>query len=387
MTEIGESAAVDTSAQPSESESEQSHPELELEIIDILDAAGTSIMNGASDYDPRQNAVINDTRTVINYEVRNQDAFVFLSIKPDPGSTVADDYYRSSDVILFMDLVSPGSHSFDWDGRGVIDRRFIIEGDYTVTLDSYCPQCATHVKHTANFHVHKPWAHCFGGIYGGAGHLVGSSLHGDYTARANSAKRRLESLADGSGFESQSFSAETGASALVKMHEESAVWFWGGHGGPGIISLPAGGTMTAIISQASVAATYSAIVTAANCSDVSNLPDHALEDVFLIVLCGCQTSATPAGATSLPQALVDKGADIVIGFDQSIYTASANKWTDDFFRFLGLSIGVEDAVRRANTRAATAQYRQRLNSYRIIVGPGGDRNAKLNPARYGQKVS
>ncbi|MEN6320465.1 MAG: hypothetical protein ABFD82_17140 [Syntrophaceae bacterium] len=385
MTEVGESVAVGTPEESSEPD--QSHPELELEITDIVDAAGTSIMNGANDYDPRQNAVVGDQRTVITYEVRNHPTFVFVSIKPDPGSQIAQRYYRRSNIISFCDIVSPGSHTIEWDGRGVIDRRFIIEGDYIVTVDGFCPHCITHVEHTANFHVRKPWAHCFGGIYGGTGALVGSTLHGNYTARANSAKTRLENLSDGSGFESQSFSTETGASALVKMHEESAVWFWGGHGGPGIISLPAGGTMTAIISQASVAATYSAIVTAANCSDVSALPDHALEDVFMIVLCGCQTSATPAGGTSLPQALVDKGADIVIGFNQSIYTDSANQWTDDFFRFLGLSIGVEDAIRRANARAATAQYRQRLNSYRIFVSPGGGRNAKLNPARYGKKVS
>jgi hypothetical protein len=381
MTEIGEIVAVAPPAPP------DNHAELELKIKAITDAAGTSIMDGAADFDPRLNAVEGDKRTVIEYETKNQNTFIFLMIRADPTSSAAHRFYRGSNVLLHMAMVSPGTHRFEWDGCSVGNRRLVIEGDYDVILDAYCPTCSTHVEHRATFRVRKAWAHCFGGIYGGSNQLVGSPLQGDYTARANSARSGLTSLVDNTGFDASAFSTESGAAALVRMHEESGVWYWGGHGGPGIISLPTPAGMTAILSDPAVAAAYSSIVTAANCANVAGVPDNALEDVFLIILCGCQTSASPAGGPSLPQALVDKGANIVIGFDLSIFTVSANKWTADFFRFLGQAIGVEDAVRRANRRAATPQYRQRLNSFRILVAPGATRNDKLNPARYGRKQS
>jgi hypothetical protein len=64
---------------------------------------------------------------------------------------------------------------------------------------------------------------------------------------------------------------------------------------------------------------------------------------------------------------------------------SAHKWTDDFFHYLSLAVGIKDAVRKAISRAATRDFRQRLRSYRIYVGPGAASSAKLNPARYGRK--
>jgi len=384
MTEVGESAGGGAPPSSSDEDLSVDHDELELEVTDILDAMGTSIMAGAADYDPRQNAVVGDTQTLIKFETKHQETIIFLVIQPAPSSTVANDYYNGRSIVLFAEMLEPGSHEFEWDGRSRWGR-LVIEGDYDVILDAYCPRCAAHVEARTTIHVRKPWAHCYGGVYGGQGQLVGSNLHGNYTGRADTANAALASLSDGSGFDSAAHHSSSGAAALVKLHEEAAVWFWGGHGGPGIISLPRGGTMTAIVSEMAVAPTYAGIVTAGNCASVRGLPQNALADVFLVVLCGCQTSATPANARSLPVQLVRRGADMVVGFDLSIFTASANKWTRDFFRYLGRSMGVEDAVRRANQRAATPAFRQRLNSYRIVVGRGVNRNVRLNPARYGLK--
>ncbi|MDH5217653.1 MAG: CHAT domain-containing protein [Gammaproteobacteria bacterium] len=381
MTDIGEAVSVAVPPQ----ESDDTHDELELEITDILDADGTSIMDGANDFDPRQSAMIGDTRTKIQYEVRNQSVLVFVTI--EATTQPARDYYRNSDVRFFIDLVDPGSHEIEWDGRGVLDRRLVIEGDYSVKITGLCPVCATEVEQSKTFHVRKPFAHCFGGIYDGVPTPSGGAHRGDYTGRANSAKTGLESLSDNSGFESLEFNTETGASALVKMHEDSAVFFWGGHGGPGLISFPTPGLMTALVSSDAVKANFSGFVAAQNCATVSGLPDNALEDVFLIVLCGCETAQAPANALALPQALVAKGADIVVGFDDSVYTVSANNWTRRFFIYLKRGMGVRDAVRRANRRESNATYKARLDTYRIVTGPGTTENAKLTPARHGRKNS
>jgi hypothetical protein len=141
--------------------------------------------------------------------------------------------------------------------------------------------------------------------------------------------------------------------------------------------------MTAMVSRASVAPQYAGIVAAADCTAVDALPRNALDDVFLVVLCGCQTAKAPPGGPSLPAALVAKGVDLAIGFDLSIYTVSANAWTNDFFHYLNSGVGIEDAVRKAVNRAATAQFRQRLRTFRIETRAA--KSAKLTPARNGRK--
>jgi hypothetical protein len=61
MTQLGEGVAV---ALPPGGADEK-HDELELEITAITDGAGTSIKDGANEFDPRQNAVLGDTLTKI----------------------------------------------------------------------------------------------------------------------------------------------------------------------------------------------------------------------------------------------------------------------------------------------------------------------------------
>jgi len=379
MTQIGEGVSVAIPAS-------ERHDELEVQITAIEDAKGTSIKDGANQFDPRRNAVAGGKTSSIRLTTKHQTALVSLSIKPQSGSKPAHRFYGGKPVFRSVDLFEPGNHVINWDGRAASSsRRLVIEGDYDVIVHGHCLACGKVFEQKATIKVRKPWAHCYGGVYGGAGALVGSPLHGDYTARAASADKWLKNLADGSGFDSSVSTGAAASAALVKMREESAVWFWGGHGGPGIISMPTAAGMTALVSKASVAPAYSGIVAAANCTAVSTLPSNALDDVFLVVLCGCQTSKAPSGARSLPVALIAKGVDIVIGFHLSIYTISANKWTDDFFHFLNLGVGVEEAVRKAVKLAATPQFKQRLKTFRIYVGFGVSKTAKLSPARYGRK--
>jgi len=59
-------------------EFEKTHDELELSIIDIHDGEDTSIMNGSSEYNPRENTLLDSTPSKIKYKLKNPSALVFI---------------------------------------------------------------------------------------------------------------------------------------------------------------------------------------------------------------------------------------------------------------------------------------------------------------------
>src|SRR5439155_866174 len=112
----------------------------------------------------------------------------------------------------------------------------------------------------------------------------------------------------------------TASEALDQMRDFSAVWYWGGHAGPGrVVFCDAGLNKTRVVSAASVGAAFAP----AGFATVSNLAAGALDHVFLVVLRGCQTANAEKGFPSLPAALVRKGVDLVVAFKKKVPSDSA----------------------------------------------------------------
>jgi hypothetical protein len=355
----------------------ESHSEIEIKILEIKDANGTSIMGGGTEYDPRQFAVKGGAKTTIKYELKNDESFVLIEIRPDPGNAVATKYYAKASAKEFTDYVSPGQHTIEWDGRSRFDGwRLLIQGEYKVTAWAAC-NCGNEVTDETKIKVKKPYADSYGATYP-ASYGTPSNL----SPPAAHVRTTLASLSDGSGFECGGSATASASEALDRMHDFSAVWYWDGHAGPGRIVFydAAGVNKTRIVTNDAVGAALG--MAAGSFGAVEGLSEGALDHVFLVVLLGCNTAETPPEGSSLPEALVGRGVDLVLAFPKKVYLRSYLKWTRDFFQALDNGNSVRGAARQARNLAARAD-RRRL-SHRLFAGGGASTRDKLLPARNGR---
>ena len=186
MAETGE---TDSRAFP---EKDKEHKEVEVKILEIKDAKGNSIKDGAIEYDPRKNAVDGEKRTIVKYEVKNNDALVMISIIAMPGNKIAQKYYKNEIIEMFLGEGNKGEHTYEWDGRVHFDfQRLIILGEYKVELDAICMECAKSTKDEATIKVKKPYAHAFGALYPAADYPAGAR---DLRPPANYVRTKLKNL-------------------------------------------------------------------------------------------------------------------------------------------------------------------------------------------------
>ncbi len=352
------------------------HPEAEIKILEIKDAEGRSMIGG--EVDLRRFAVKGGKTSTMKLELKKQPSIVSVTIEPEPGSKVAKKYYGETPAWTYLDSLGAGQHTIEWDGRSDIEgSRFLIEGTYKVTAWCACI-CGNEYIDVKTIKVKKPYGDAYGHIYPAA-HYPHSPAERDFTTRATHVRDKLKSLSDGSGFECVSGVLASASDALKRMCDYSAVWYWNGHAGPGILAFytTPTATMTAVLADNSVAATYG--VAAANAAVVDTLPDGALNDVFLAVLFGCETAKAP----SVAQAMMSKGADIVVAFTEKVPIRLMSPWTTAFVAALDGGESVEKAGDTAVRGAALAD-RPTLK-HDVVAGGGASKADKLLPARCGRK--
>ncbi|HXC36694.1 MAG TPA: hypothetical protein VNV43_12515 [Candidatus Acidoferrales bacterium] len=363
----------------------QKHTEVAASIVDIQDGAGTSIMGGGTEYDPKQNAVSNGQKTIIKYQVQNQSAAVSLFIEPDPGNTPALNYYPILAKVFDTAFVDPGQYTMEWDGRCPHDgNRYIIQGAYKVHLLATCMACGIDVRDVKDIKVKKPCAHLY--------------ALPEFTGDLPDAQSRLTSLSGGTQFEIKSSTSTDGPTQLVEMHEEAAFSYWSVHGLAGLLlctdrPVP----RTGIVSEDFVLGTkINGIIvlqgqtTGGVVGGKNGMPDHALDDVFAAVLSACLTAKSPAkfsllglpilSGLNLPDAMYQKGADTTLGFKVAIPITPASQWARDFFDELKQGSSVGDAARVATSNITNPAVQEKLTA--TIYGNSG---APFLPARYGRK--
>ena len=347
------------------------HDEAELKILEIRDADGVSMIG--REFDPRLFAEKDGKKCKIKYELKNQPVIVSITIEPAPGNTVAKKYYGKTPAWTYMESVAAGTHTVEWDGRSEIEgSRLLLAGDYKVTAGYTCI-CGEHYTEVKDIRVKKPYADTYGALFPGT--------EGDKRPPADWARNALKSLSDGSGFECGGSATATANNALPRMRFFSAAWYWGGHAGPGkVVFVDAAMNKTRVCSTPAAAAGFPGAVAA-----VDALPDGALNDVFLVVLRGCKTAGSTGGVPGLPGALVGKGADLALGFMESLPGDVPLQWTQAFFGAMidGKTVG-HAALDARDTVGRNADYKK---AFKPTVSAGGGASVRdtLIPARYGRK--
>jgi hypothetical protein len=361
----------------------QKHTEVAASIVDIQDGAGTSIMGGGTEYDPKQNAVSNGQKTIIKYQVQNQAAAVTFYIQPDPGNSPALKYYPMLAKVFDAAFVDPGQYTMEWDGRCPHDdNRYIIQGAYQVHMLATCMACGIDVRDVKDIKVKKPCAHLY--------------ALPEFAQDLPDAQSGLTSLSDGTQFEIKSSTSTDGPTELVEMHEEAAFCYWSVHGLEGLILCTNGPPRTGMVSEDFVLATQlnGKILFPGQVGGVvggkNGMPDHALDDVFVAVLSACLSAKSPTkfsllgipilSGLNLPEAMYSKGADTTLGFKVSIPISPASQWARDFFDELKQGSSVANAARVATSNVANPADQKKLTA--TIYGNSG---APFLPARYGRK--
>lgn len=82
-------------------------------------------------------------------------------------------------------------------------------------------------------------------------------------------------------------------------------------------------------------------------SMVNSLPNNALEDLQLVVFVACETGKGGEGANNLVNAMANKGAQVVIGFEKTIYCPESDIWVNAFFNSLGDGCTIDTAISAA----------------------------------------
>jgi hypothetical protein len=383
MSDINETSAV-----PGMDNSK--HDEIAVKIIDVKDANGSSIKD--KDFDTRKFAETAGKKCSIEFEIKNQEGTVGISIEVQ-SPDFAKKYYKktlinsistSDDPIIancYFDSYAPGKHKFEWDGRGLGDgERLLIEGQYKIVIKALCSRCLATAKDECTFTVKKAYAHCYSAKYPKKDY---EGPPWDLSKRADIMRKQLKSLSDGSHFETGGSKTDTAHDAMAAIKDLSSVCYWNGHAAPGIIDFyDADLHNTCIVSAASVGTTFG--MDDDDLEIVDDLDDHSLDNVFLIILLGCTSAGTPSGASSLPDALTAKGVDIVIGFKSEVYSLPQPKWTKDLYQSLNSGKGILDSVIMAKSGVIGKDNRKSFG-FKISIGGKAKANDKLIPARYGTK--
>ena len=87
-----------------------------------------------------------------------------------------------------------------------------------------------------------------------------------------------------------------------------------------------------------------------------------LSDCDLAIFVGCETGTS--SVKSLPHAAVKAGAQVAIGFEESINCDEANDWTDYFFQYYRSGYSAVDSASRA---AYDCGNDNGIDSYRVVT--------------------
>jgi hypothetical protein len=371
-----------------EGKEQEAHTELQASITAIVDAAGTSILGGAAEYDPRKNAVIGNSATRFTISVQHQRAFVKLTIIHADANGIAKSYYDQLHVNFWSEEVAPGEHTRNWDGRGrVKGQRLILQGNYKVLLSAFCMRCGREIKAETTITVKKPHAHTYGAV-----HIMAGGKKDDFSAEAQFVADKLSGMQNRIGFLSTMSKTATAAEALAAVRDLSAVFYFDGHAGYGLLDfwdmgaaqgwvgtvtlgVFGGSRNTMMVSDEGTRVLFANQT--AGLAVVDSLAANALRDVFLVVLNGCVTRMRRNdNLSSMARAFDAKGAEVIVSFKEKIDKDLAKKWSKTFFNNLTAGQTIKNA-------AETAQWAELGGD---TIGKDGSVDERLLPARYGRRV-
>lgn len=371
----------------------ETHTCSEVKIKEVMDGKGTSLKDGANEYDPRQFAVSGSTPSKIEYELKNEPGRVIIRIVVD-GNKIAADYYPSPAVAVWIEEKEVASHTVEWNGRDQYSGdRLILQGSYKIEAEAICGVCQEKSEpDSVALKVRKPYAQSFGGFYAEI-----QASWSDTNARRRSTApwwkfwdrvyreggdpwsqhgaavlpAEIASLSDGSEFDTHNYDNLTKGQCLNELETRASVWYWMGHAGPGVleVTVPPHDVIRS--------------------SDIEQMAEDSLLDVFLAVLFACNTAGTPQGGKSLPEVLTLKGVDIVVSFDDKVKIFTYPHWTRYFLSELKAGRGVLLATRLATMkikRQYGSPFYEPLEKCRIKTGSGASQNDTLTPARCGRAV-
>ncbi len=371
---------------PLYSNAQVAHTEVTVRLLDITDAGGNTVKNGVNLYDPKKFSVIGNKKTLFRFVVENQPAEVTIRVIPHKNNTAAKKYYKTPHyVIQLKRSVNPGVHTLAWDGRGKCDgRRYILQGEYMVQVFVKCGMCGKLIRilNQKALKVKKPYVFAY--------------EPRSYSWSAYHVEKKLIQLPDGTGSEIGPKITEAAAHkrnmakyALEKM-QQSAVWFFAGHGYlDGIVFDDIPKPNWTYIQPRYIPGGRYSVVSRQKYAEVDSLAGNALEDVFLVVLLCCHTGRFPREArdhyAKLPKSLIAKGVDLVLAFEGEIKIPSYRKWTANFLAALcNRGASVQEAAEFAASRVES-KYQAEFKKYKLFYGAGASPNEKFLPLRYGRK--
>ena len=79
-------------------------------------------------------------------------------------------------------------------------------------------------------------------------------------------------------------------------------------------------------------------------SMVNDLPSGSLNDLQLVLFAACETGKGGEGDNNLVNAMVNRGAQVVIGFEKEIYCGEIDIWVNVFFQSLGEGNTIDSAI-------------------------------------------
>jgi hypothetical protein len=74
----------------------------------------------------------------------------------------------------------------------------------------------------------------------------------------------------------------------------------------------------------------------------------------LVLFIGCETGYGGETGNNLPSIVVSQGAEVAIGFSESIGCIAANEWVEEFYTYLLNGCTVSDAASKASESQSTS---------------------------------
>lgn len=264
-----------------------------VEILKVVDSNGDEYQNGKQELDLKVSC-LDDEKIKILYRVLGKPQTVRLWIEYEP-SKVHEDFYNAYKKKTFSppvvaNLVSgqkkgPGDHEAVWDGRDqTSDRRLLLAGKYKIKIEGV-EKARKNLSETAVL-IARPNSFSYGIHYYKKGNLESSKKE------VGQSVSKLQNLKDGTAYNTTDHLAYDAQNALWDW-KMSSVIYWSGHsnaasiyfhGAEGKPYKKKDGSALNILGSSEESIWWKP----PNAS-LQTLEEGVLQDLFLVVLNGCNT--------------------------------------------------------------------------------------------------
>ena len=158
----------------------------------------------------------------------------------------------------------------------------------------------------------------------------------DSTNTAGLARDALAELTDKSGFvllPEAAVLTSAASQVIERLKNRDAVMTFGGHSGPGLIQFCTDESIPDYGGMSNIATSPGANPTTLPTEYLSLLESGELDDVFLVLLLGCNTAVPARGELTLQASLLSLGVDVVIAFPGIVKDELGEAWAKEFWCF------------------------------------------------------